>query len=456
MAKRIIILLDGTWNDVDFSKQDTNIVRLRNIISANLGSGSAILAKAVRGPELKPGQKIAAGRTTNDGQENLVFYERGVGTNGIDKIRGGLLGAGLDASVRSAYKFLSFYYRPGDSIFIFGFSRGAYSARTLAGYIAAAGLLKRDSCTRHLEGMAWAFYRTPPNDRLPGVWASLSPYMHNRDDFRIDCLGVFDTVGALGVPLNLFSRLNRNRFEFHTVELSSVTKVNLQALAIDEHRQPFQAAVWRKPRFKSLSSVTEQVWFSGVHADVGGGYWTDEQRRQWGIAIDDIPLDWMLKRIGHFFPQFPFRSDREWATVGESWSFAPHHNSRSLPFRFMPSALRVINNSSALRGRAFETIVCQDRNADPIGEMVHVSALNRLGARIYNGEVMSEYYPANLIASLKAIEATYGLSQKTSGRYDLLVVDWSGVPMDPKNPRDVSKIRILLESVRNRVQAQAH
>jgi myosin-crossreactive antigen len=89
---------------------------------------------------------------------------------------------------------------------------------------------------------------------------------------RVSCLGVFDTVGALGVPLEAFIRANRERYEFHDVELSSITRVNLHALAVDENRWPFQATVWRKPRFKKINTVVEQTWFAGSHADVGGGY----------------------------------------------------------------------------------------------------------------------------------------------------------------------------------------
>ena len=118
---------------------------------------------------------------------------------------GGAFGEGLSRNIRRAYKFLSFHYNEGDQVFIFGFSRGAYTARSLVGYIHSAGLLQRDNCTEILENTAWGFYRTPPNDRLPGVWSSLTPYVHRRDAVRIACLGVFDTVGALGIPPQPFS-----------------------------------------------------------------------------------------------------------------------------------------------------------------------------------------------------------------------------------------------------------
>jgi uncharacterized protein (DUF2235 family) len=204
-----------------------------------------------------------------DNVEHLVFYERGVGTGALDQMRGGIFGAGLGENIRRAYRVLSFHYEPGDEVFVFGFSRGAYTARSLVGFIGAVGLLKCHDCTEEWERTAWQFYRTPPNDRLPGIWTSLTPHVHERANFRIACLGLFDTVGALGVPLGRFRLYNRDRYQFHDVNLSSITRVNLHALAIDEHREPFQATIWRNPRFKAYASVTEQVWFSG-HADIGG------------------------------------------------------------------------------------------------------------------------------------------------------------------------------------------
>ena len=198
MRKRIILLLDGTWNDADFGLSDTNIVRLRELISISLTGTLSSKPLRPRGPELRPGQRIAAGRM-------------------FDRFRGGTFGDGLERNVRRAYRFLSFYYTRGDEVFVFGFSRGAYTARSLVGYIAAAGLLRRQWCTTELEDIAWRFYRTTPNDRLPGTWAYLSPYVQDRQSFYIDCLGLFDTVGALGVPLNLFRRVNRQRYEFHNV-----------------------------------------------------------------------------------------------------------------------------------------------------------------------------------------------------------------------------------------------
>lgn len=259
MSKRIILLLDGTWNDSDFGLQDTNIVRIREIIARTLwaenGDKSTTVAPAPLDTAM-PDRSVPVSPKTYAEKNNIVFYERGVGTGAfLNRFFGGALGKGLSKNIRRAYKFLSFHYQPGDEVFIFGFSRGAFTARSLVGYIHAAGLLKRDDCTVELEDRAWAFYRTSPNDRLPGIWSSLTPYMHDRSAVRISCLGVFDTVGALGIPFSPFRVFNRDTYEFHDVELNALVDVNLHAMAIDEQRQAFEASPWRKSKFKQFNTV---------------------------------------------------------------------------------------------------------------------------------------------------------------------------------------------------------
>jgi uncharacterized protein (DUF2235 family) len=100
----------------------------------------------------------------------FIFYERGVGTGpGLDRVLGGVLGWRLQQNIRRAYKFLSRNYISGSQIFVFGFSRGAYIARSLVGYLGSAGLLQAEHCTPDLEQLAWSHYRTSPNDRSPGI-----------------------------------------------------------------------------------------------------------------------------------------------------------------------------------------------------------------------------------------------------------------------------------------------
>src|SRR5262249_3366817 len=195
VLKRLVLCLDGTWN-ADDSEQITNIVRIRDLINPKLETAHGI-------------------------EYQQVYYHNGVGTglSARDAIIGGATGTGLGHNVRSAYRFLSQRYEEGIEIYIFGFSRGAFTARSLAGYIGASGLLKREHCSAVNETRAWKFYRTPPDDRQPQDHEALAKLSYPAVKIRL--LGVFDTVGALGVPLEWFSSWNRKRFQFHNVSLGT-------------------------------------------------------------------------------------------------------------------------------------------------------------------------------------------------------------------------------------------
>jgi uncharacterized protein (DUF2235 family) len=410
--KRIILLLDGTWNDADYGPADTNIVRLRQIIGECLDPtplGSELLT-----PISAPNQASVTKRNfVHDGavKEHLVFYERGVGTGGfMDAFFGGAMGAGLARNVRRAYKFLSRNYAKNDEVFIFGFSRGSYTARSLVGLISAVGLLERQNCTEHNESDAWYYYRTSPADRFSIKTDRLRDLSHR--DFSVTCLAVFDTVGALGVPIRWFWRENRDLFEFHDVSLSSSTKLNLHALAVDEHRESFEAALWRQQKFGSLGSTAEQVWFPGAHSDVGGGYIDEEGRSD--PELDDLPLDWMLKRILEKHEDFPVRKNGvdKWRPVSPLAALAPQHEARNSFYRTMPFALRSIENKPVPNTGWFERNVSRDRHADPVGESLHRSVIERLGKTVLVGRGRRRYAPKNVIAYLNA-----GLPS---------IVDWNG------------------------------
>ena len=179
--KNLIICLDGTWSDADSAAPQTNIALLASIIDPN----------------------------PQDGAEQRVYYDAGVGTGGfLDRIVGGAFGRGLSANVLAAYRFLSQFYRPGDNIYVFGFSRGAFTARSLCGLISASGLLTQEMCNAANQEFAWAYYRTPPKARFPADRARLARFTYNPEP-RIRFLGAFDTVGALGIPKGFMSRLSQ-------------------------------------------------------------------------------------------------------------------------------------------------------------------------------------------------------------------------------------------------------
>jgi len=259
--KRIAIFSDGTWN----SPQDggtTNVLRM---------------ARAVK-PDVA--------RT-----KQVVFYDWGVGTD-RKKLSGGLTGAGIDKNIMDCYRFLVHNYEDGDQLFFFGFSRGAYTVRSLAGFIRNCGLLRRKHARRIPE--AFRLYRkrtraSGPNEPLPTRF---------RRDFAvaditpIEFVGAWDTVGSLGIPVPFWGTLNEREFLFHDTEPSKIVRHARHALAIDENREDFAPVLWSdKPTVD-----VQQVWFAGAHGDVGGGY------RERGLS--DCASQWMLSEAGKLGLQF--------------------------------------------------------------------------------------------------------------------------------------------------------
>jgi Uncharacterized alpha/beta hydrolase domain (DUF2235) len=405
-SKRIIILLDGTWNDDEIGGNRSNILRLHDLIAECLDPQDTPTSAPITH---SPGWRAETSARTFAGHEYIVFYQRGVGTGQFDRLRGGGLGAGLDSNIRRAYRFLSFHYQPGDEILIFGFSRGAYTARSLTGYLGAIGLLRSETCTEARETQAWSFYRTPPNDRLPATWKELEPHVHPRDMVRIACLGLFDTVGALGIPIQGLWRLNRQKFEFHDVELSSLVDIALHALAIDEHRRPFEASVWRRNKFKRTSAIVEQVWFPGVHADIGGGYLDDAQRDTAEVRpLDDLAFDWMIRRLRVHVAGFPI-TDQAWMSPPEQGDLDPQHNSRTWTYRLWHRAVRSIGNRPllpSLQGSRDVSVGC-DPHTKVVNESVHIRAIRRLGTQVLVDGQKVLYAPTNLICCLPELRRIY-------------------------------------------------
>lgn len=261
----LVVCCDGTWQNAvmqAFSRQ-TNISRIRDGVDRNTVKGE---------PK----------------------YVKGVGTGGLkDRVLGGVIGKGLDTNLFEAYKYLVENYDVDpvtgeqDTIFIFGFSRGAYTARSLAGMISRVGLLKKDSLSRAEEALD--IYRNF-DVRKEDVDA-IRPHCHR--GVLVQFLGVFDTVGALGVP-----GLSDKKYLFHDVKLGPIVQYARQALAIDEPRMAFEPSLWEEGEDESECSsahVTwspgdvprvKQVWFKGVHSDIGGG----GDRK-----LSDITLAWMMR-----------------------------------------------------------------------------------------------------------------------------------------------------------------
>lgn len=260
--KRLILCCDGTWNSADQEKDEkpcpTNVIKIAYRIAKRDGAIPQIL-----------------------------FYDQGVGTgNIIDHYSGGAFGHGLEDNIYDAYRFLIANYEEGDEIFVFGFSRGAFTARSIVGLIRNCGILRRDLVERY--GEAREIYRDPADgpDDPRSVKFREECSVCGREDIKIRLIGVWDTVGSLGIPLRGLRGLTRRKYQFHDVELSRTVQFACHALAIDEHRAPFEPTLWMyKPK---PDQKVEQVWFCGAHSDVGGGYPE--------TGLSDIALDWMIGR----------------------------------------------------------------------------------------------------------------------------------------------------------------
>lgn len=270
MSKRVVLCFDGTWNTPYHKDREylapTNVYKFYESILPQ----------------------------TPEGQLQKCYYNAGVGTGPrwYEKIAG-FFGFGLSENILQGYRKLIQEYVPGDEIFCLGFSRGAYTARSLIGLIRKAGLLKKEYSQEDLIQQAYELYRQ----------RDLSPDTPQAKEFRrqyaiekiqIKFLGVWDTVGSLGIPKGLFETIpelsqfveafNEGRVGFHDTKLSSTVEHAYHALAIDEHRQPYEVALWSNAEYSPHQKV-EQRWFIGAHANVGGGYQD--------ARLSDIALKWM-------------------------------------------------------------------------------------------------------------------------------------------------------------------
>ncbi len=335
MPKRLVLCCDGTWNMPDQESGGrscpTNVTKLALGVAGN----------------------------ADDGKEQRVFYHRGVGTSRWERLRGGAFGFGLSRNVKDTYRFIVENFEPGDELFLFGFSRGAFTARSTAGFVRNAGIL-RPECADRLDE-AYALYR----DRLAhprGIESQLFRRSYSHET-RIRFIGVWDTVGALGIPLNGLRWVNASRWQFHDTDLSTTVDAAFQALAIDEKRRPFEPAVWRQQENAEHQRL-EQVWFTGVHCDVGGGYLDG--------ALADIALLWMADRArsaGLTFRPDAFPSVAAAAAAGEVIVVRPDamgqlHESRKAFYRLLPPLARPIGKKDPVHEYAASTAV-QRREKDP-------------------------------------------------------------------------------------------
>ncbi|KAF7856153.1 uncharacterized protein EAF02_011412 [Botrytis sinoallii] len=367
--KRIVLCCDGTWMDSDDGFTKPTLIPYKPTGTLQTPSNVTRLSRCLR-------------RYGPDGTHQIIYYHSGVGTGSsmLDTLSGGMLGTGISENIREVYSFIAANYTPGDEIILVGFSRGAFTARSVAGMISDIGLL-----TRYGMSNFYAIFKDQENfrnanykDIFPDIPFPNKPkdgdeykkrlveqnltrvYDPNGSRIRVHAVAVWDTVGSLGIPnIALLAKLglphSTKEYKFHDTNLSGYIRHAFQALALDEHRRPFSPAVWEIRDFEDEPTDLRQVWFPGSHANVGGGYddqeianitlaWMMDQLASIGVSFHEDAIDIIFQKSVHYYETLPppstsiFRFSKpinEWATPAV---YEKHH-----PVR--PWALGKIYNS---------------------------------------------------------------------------------------------------------------
>ena len=301
--------------------------------------------------------------TSSDGVPQIVHYTAGIGSSGgrTSRYVAGLTALGLGEYVRESYSFVAVNWAPADEIFLLGFSRGAWTARSVGGMIGDVGLLTRagmpyfsaiyeDYEHRNDENYVSKQPDIPfpnkPSFSDPSYVDELVRRGLTRVGIPIKAIGVWETVGSLGIPrlgflesLRLQSR-SVHEYAFYDTELGENVEHAFQALALDEHRAPFVPAVWEKPK-NSRTNLT-QVWFPGVHSNVGGGYPDTD--------ISDITLAWMISRLEPFID---FRQDYiiQQGNLNRQYYKQTRQRPRPWSFGLIPDSQKGLYNLSGSKTR---------------------------------------------------------------------------------------------------------
>lgn len=350
--KRIVLCADGTWNLRDQIDEKSGKRRPTNVTK---------MARAIRARDAQ-------------GVDQVVYYHDGIGTSGgcLDRHSDGAFGHGMEDNVRNLYRFIVYNYQPGDALFLFGFSRGAFTVRTLAGFMHQVGLIEKDDDFWLPE--IYACYEQQKGPGTPEWTQAFHKVKGTRPCPPIELIGVWDTVGALGAPGLLGQVFNKNKYRYHDIGLNPAILHAFHALAIDEHRKPFAPDLFVRPQ--GWAGVLEQAWFPGAHCGVGGSYWPDglanealhwiaEKAEGRGLALDATYLS-------YFKPCFNTKL----------------HDSMSAMYRAMGPHVRPIGRQLA------------------DGEVVHQAAIDRRG-------LLADYRPENLEQYLKSAPAGSAYAQTT-------------------------------------------
>ncbi len=399
-ALHLVLCSDGTGNKAG-STPDTNVFKMYNAVDIHTDPDT-------------------------DEAEQRTFYDVGVGTSAFApwKAVSGAVGAGFGQNVRDLYRFLAKNYEPDPrtKIFVFGFSRGAATVRAFTGFLHACGLVDgRKMLAGDLQDLIdqqFGKYKsgetTGPPPKMPGV-------SHGR--VPVHFVGVWDTVSALGAPKYgkptgplswmmkqacvLIDNVVNLIHKHHSYQygLNDEIKNAYQALAIDDERTSFRPKVWDERNVPD-ENVVEQVWFAGMHSNVGGGY------ERGGLA--DVALDWMMERADHHGLIFNVSDQRQIQNRANSLGLI--RDSRAgggILYRYHP------RNITELCQDGLE----KDKTKTP---RIHKSVLDRMRARV------DSYAPGYLPRSFNAVETTLA-SEGAMGVETPVEIDETGAPAGGKN-----------------------
>lgn len=336
--KRLILCSDGTWNRPGITDNGKPVKSNVELIFNCIGKGSE------NTPQLK-------------------FYETGVGSSLYDKIGNiisGINGSGIDEKIKNLYTFLVLNYSPGDEIYFFGFSRGAYTVRSVAGFILNCGILKPDCL--HLLDTAYGLYRNrnaytkPSSDYMAGFRKNYS--IENCTPIKF--MGVWDTVGSLGIPLNFYNKYNKAKYKFHDVKLGSHIQYAYHAVAVDERRKSFQPTLWELTQEGIDSNQkVEQRWFCGVHCNIGGGYSE--------TGLSDLALIWMIeKAIGTGLDiSAPALLNNNYYTFSPRYNGELRNSLRHI-YKLLPAGRRLVSTNQRTKTENGKTVTVTTREViDP-------------------------------------------------------------------------------------------
>jgi len=359
VGKNIVICADGTSND---PKSKTHVWQLHRALG-------------------------------QPGLNNVCFYRTGLGTDFAD-FPGLAFGTGIDAHILDCYDFLASHWEPRDHVYCFGFSRGAYTVRSFANFVSMVGLVPKDEKKVTIRKKKGAGTRRVKRQQLDAAKAyglyrinGQSVFQDRRDSLAseiglrrcgVHCIGVFDTVGAVGVKLG-DSRKEQTFHRYHRTDLAPDLRYAFQALAIDDLRKtfwPHQFAYANRPEPSGPQTV-EEVWFAGMHSDVGGGY-TDGRGAK---TLSNVALHWMASKLP--------------ASLG-----------LKLPDSTKGDALGRMHDSGEMTGRRLRR--------PPPGALIHQSLVDRIAGPIPPGNAERKREPGGVYRP-KALEYRRGSAAVPEG-----------------------------------------